>query len=42
MIIFGNKNYQKLLKSLAIPGVAICSIKYWFLPIYRVSIKYTD
>lgn len=40
MIIYGKKNYEELVKSLSIPGVAIKTEKYWLLPIFRVSIKY--
>lgn len=40
MVIYGNKNYRKLVDSLAIPDVAIRATKYWILPIYKVEIKY--
>lgn len=42
MIIFGDKNYQELSNSLIIPGVSIRATKYWFLPIYRITIRYTN
>ena len=40
MIIYGNKNYRKLVESLIIPDVSIETTKYWVLPIYKVEIKY--
>ena len=40
MIIYGNKNYRKLVDSLIIPNVSIKTTKYWDLPIYKVEIKY--
>ena len=41
MIIYGNKNYRKLVDSLIIPDVSIKATKYWFLPIYKVE-KYIE
>lgn len=42
IIIFGKKNYEKLCKSLIIPGVGIITCHYRFLPIYNVKITYNE
>lgn len=40
MLVFGEKRYKELCYTLMIPGVWIGARRYWFLPIYKVQIKY--
>lgn len=42
MIIYGKGNMNKLLDYLTIPNIAVESIKFWILPVYKVKIEYCE
>lgn len=42
MIIYGKNNLNKLLEYLIIPNIAVETVQFWVLPIYKVKIKYCD
>ncbi len=40
MFVFGKKGYKELCDTFMMPGVVVSARRYWFLPIYKVKIKY--
>lgn len=42
MVVYGKRNLNKLLEYLIIPNVAVRSMQFWILPIYKVKINYCE